>query len=149
MITYWSMRLKNNILLGLILIITLGSCRNKSQTENTESLDNTDEIVMKDFTNFYDQFQQDSAYQMNHIVFPLPSKAEQDGWLVDVKIEKEDWKIHKPLDDMGGTYQTTLQNLNGIVIEQTVDYTGQFSMIRRFAKLGDEWNLIYYKPMGK
>lgn len=106
-----------------------------------------------DFETFYEKFHKDTAYQIAHIVFPLegePAKKE-DGSAPDpnFKWQKNTWLMHKPYDDMGGTFSRSFLSFNDIVTEEIADGTGQFTMTRRFAKLDGAWHLIYYKEMGK
>lgn len=109
--------------------------------------------IPEDFISFYNQFHTDTAYQLQHILFPLqgiPSlKAGDDITGMQWWFEKDGWKYHKPFNDMDGTYTRSFDNFAGIITETIVDNTGQFTMVRRFTKSSeDEWTLIYYKEMG-
>lgn len=112
------------------------------------------ETLGEDFLTFYEQFHADSIFQVNHITWPLdglPSNADS-ATLVDgnYKWTPENWVFHRPLDE--GNQEFTRQQStfgDGMVIEIIKHQSGQYGMIRRFAKLGDEWHLIYYAGMNK
>lgn len=107
----------------------------------------------EEFLAFYDQFAKDSLFQLEHIVFPLEGiKAVTDSTQVinpDFKWQKENWVIHKPFDDMGGSFSREFMDIQGIVIEFISDESGQFTMERRFGKLSSGWHMIYYREMGR
>ena len=70
----------------------------------------------------------DSLYQMSHIVFPVSGKTDTSKWL------KSEWKLHKPFNDLGGTYVREFENFAGIITESIQDTRGTVSIKRRFAK---------------
>lgn len=98
-----------------------------------------------DFIEFYKLFHQDSAYQVAHITFPL-SGILQDTAGRDSAITwlAENWKIHKQVipDDLWAVDFTV--PMEGVVIEFIHARNAGYYMERRFAKMGDAWNLIYY-----
>lgn len=129
--------------------ILLSSCKNK--TEQTEAVPLYE---TKEFLDFYERFSTDSAFQMEHVVFPLDGirapENQTDTVSLSYQWQKEEWKIHNKFDDADGTFSKEMMDLAGkMVIEIISDESGTFSMERRFAKLSDGWNLIYYKEMGK
>ena len=103
-----------------------------------------------DFLTFYNEFHRDSTYQMAHISFPLKGMKviEDIGGGEEYMYSQDEWIIHKPFDDMGGTFTRSFEEFGGIVAETMIANGGQFISVRRFAKLSGEWNLIFYKPMG-
>jgi hypothetical protein len=107
----------------------------------------------EEFLTFYDRFAEDSLFQLEHTVFPLEGvKAVLDSSQVinpNFKWQKENWVIHKPFDDMGGSFSREFMDVNGIVIEFISDESGQFTMERRFGKLSSGWHMIYYREMGR
>jgi hypothetical protein len=136
-----------------LLIFSLGvsSCKSKNNAENDEAIPLYE---TEEFKTFYKQFSTDSAFQMEHIVFPLEGMRapnnEKDMNSLSYQWQKEDWKVHSAFDDANGTFSIEMLDLSGkMVIEIISDESGLFSMERRFAKLSDGWNLIYYKEMGK
>lgn len=122
-----------------------------SANENTEEVVNESTSSAKltnGFIQFYDRFHSDSAYQMEHIVFPLegiPAGLEDGVIPENFSWQKEDWKLHKLFDGSDGKFVQTLDEVgNALVIDQIKDAAGDYGMQRRFAKMGDEWFLIYY-----
>ena len=101
-----------------------------------------------DFKPFYNSFQSDSLFQLDHIAFPLEMVSD-DTLQVNEKWHRENWKVHKPFDDMNGAFSRNFEVSGDFVVEHIIDLTGEFTMMRRFAKLSDGWNLIYYRPMGR
>ena len=56
--------------------------------------------------------------------------------------------MHRPFDNGGGEFKRSFINFNNIITEEIADRSGQFTMIRRFSKMDEDWYLIYYKEMG-
>ena len=141
-----------NFSLLLIIVTFVAGCKDKSAILDDDLSGGIVTKLSPDFLNFYDEFTADSLFQINHIIFPLEGlrarKSEDDNEALEVKWEKESWRIHKKFDDMDDTFQRQFVDFNGIVTENISDKTGQFTMIRRFAKIGDQWMLIFYKEMG-
>ena len=129
-----------------LLIISCG--RNKQEEQPAEA-----GSLPADFEKFYEKFHQDTAYQVAHILFPLEGQQakKDDATSQDpnFKWQKKGWLMHKPYDDMGGTFSRSFLSFNDIVTEEIADGTGQFSMTRRFTKMDGDWYLIYYKEMGR
>lgn len=141
----------NIYLLVFFVFVSILACRNKDQ----QVLDTKENVqtLPSDFEVFYEKFHTDTAFQMAHIVFPLEGRpALRDGAPAldpSFRWEKSTWIIHRPYDDMGGSFSRSFLFFNDIVTEQIEDGTGQFTMVRRFAKMQGDWFLIYYKEMGK
>jgi hypothetical protein len=131
----------------IFLLFCVVACKNKEVS--AELLNGN---VPADFLDFYDRFSNDTVFQLQSIVFPLegrPSfKDGVDSIPVDFKWQKETWYIHKPYSDPQGTFTRTFTVFNDIVSEDIRDDSGQFTMIRRFARTSDGWKLIYFKEMG-
>jgi hypothetical protein len=133
-----------------ILSFAILSCRNKADT-----VESGDQPVFetKEFQDFYKQFGADSAFQMEHVVFPLEGmKAPADTTTMadqDFRWQMEDWVIHRPYDDSNGTFNREFKSINGVVIEKIYDNSGTFTMERRFGKLSSGWHLIYYRELGR
>lgn len=103
----------------------------------------------RDFQAFYEKFHQDSVFQLNHINFPLegiPDNAgNYEGDLNSFRWEKESWQVHRPIDFEKSGYKQELNTFSdNMVVERIVHESGDYAMMRRFARLGDEWYLIYY-----
>ena len=108
----------------------------------------------EDFETFYKRFHRDSAFQMDHIIFPLegvPANAASRGIdLESFRWEKEDWVIHKEFD-LGTQYQRnfTLGFENTVILENIQHKTSGFGILRRFVKTGEDYFLIYYADMNQ
>jgi hypothetical protein len=141
----------NKISLFIILACTVYACKTKENTDHAAQP--TANNMPADFEVFYEKFGKDTAYQMKHIIFPLegrPSlKNETDSIPPDFKWQKKSWVLHRTYDDMNGTFSRSFLNFHNIITEEITDNSGQFSMIRRFSKMDNDWYLIYYKEMGR
>jgi len=146
-LTTTTLLLPNN-LSYLILICFLPfffSCKNNSSSVEASTTDNSsiveeDENVVhipEDFPAFYANFHVDPEFQLEHVQFPLSGKSETEKWKL------EDWEFHQPFNNPD-EFKRDIDNLGGIITETIIDNNGMFFIVRRFAKLGDEWNLIYY-----
>ncbi|MFN7116206.1 MAG: hypothetical protein ACK4TA_05365 [Saprospiraceae bacterium] len=107
-----------------------------------------------DFKTFYERFHQDAEYQLAHITFPLeglPSDADADllesgnfYW------QEEEWELHRPFDVEHSAFkQEFIRFGDDLVVEKIIHQSGEYGSIRRFAKMGDEWYLIYYAGMNR
>jgi hypothetical protein len=138
-------------LILLSTIFTIG-CKDKAASLDEDLSGGTVTKLSSDFLTFYDQFTEDSLFQIDHIIFPLEGirarVSEDDEEPLELKWEKDTWRIHKKFNDVDETFTRQFVDFNGIVTENISDKTGQFTMIRRFAKIGDQWMLIFYKEMG-
>lgn len=105
-----------------------------------------------DFEEFYEKFHTSDAFQMEHTIFPLkglPGAADAET------IEKnnfywqaEDWKMHHKLVNPDNLFEQTFLMIDDKLIIDKIDLAGQgMGMERRFAKLDDDWYLIYYIAM--
>ncbi len=106
-----------------------------------------------DFADFYHQFHYDSLFQLRHIIFPLEGIPPRDstGSIPDhFRWQKESWVIHRPFNDQDGNFVQEFTRVgSNMVVEQIQDTGGNFGMQRRFARIGDEWHLIYYAAMNQ
>ncbi len=139
------------IITALLFLFFLKKQANKEAliaNDNIEVASEPSAKLTNGFIQFYDRFHSDSVYQMEHIVFPLegiPARLE-DGIVPEgFAWQKETWKLHKLFDGSDGKFVQTLDEVgNALVIDQIKDTAGDYGMQRRFAKMGDEWFLIYY-----
>jgi hypothetical protein len=109
----------------------------KSQTSGTT--DNNVVEIPEDFISFYERFHTDSLFQVEHIIFPLKESSDSTMWL------QSDWQLHRPFDSMNGEFVRSFDNINGMIIETIKEKNGFVEITRRFGKIGDEYNLIYYR----
>ena len=135
-------------LLFFLLFPLLFSCRREAPA------DQLPDSLEPDFVDFYEKFHRDSAFQMSHIVFPLqglPSEVDS-LTLAEGRFywQQEDWIMHRPLDAGDQDFQRIFTPLNrDLIVEKIVHKTTGFGMMRRWARMGEEWYLIYYAGMNR
>lgn len=104
-----------------------------------------------DFQQFYISFHTDSAYQLDHILFPLegiPAAITDGQDPADFKWEKEGWKLHSLDHFDADTYSIRRDVIDSTVVTEYIqDKASGFGIKRRFAKFEDQWFLIYYSAM--
>lgn len=105
-----------------------------------------------DFEAFYNRFMTDSIYQMEHIIFPLegiPDHADSTKIRgTSFRWTKEGWVMHRKFDPANSGYKVEFIPFgNDLMVENITHHSGQYGMMRRFAKLNNEWQLIYYVGM--
>lgn len=103
----------------------------------------------RDFVAFYERFHADSVFQKAHVQFPLAGLPDNaDSTLLrngHFQWEAATWKIHRSIDFSGGEFTRQIQTLgDGLIIERILHRSARFAMERRFARINDEWMLIYY-----
>ena len=106
-------------LYGFLFLLLLLSCKDNKPSV-TEKI--ADEIP-EEFYEFYNKFSSDSAYQMQHIIFPLDGKSAEDSLRNQAFLwQKDTWIIHQPFDDMGG-FSQSWYNVNSVIIEKKLTTT--------------------------
>ncbi len=104
-----------------------------------------------DFVTFYERFHADSAFQMEHIIFPLPGlprNADSTLLVNGFQWERENWIIHRPVDYTNSDFQREFIPFgDDILIEQIHHRRNDLGMIRRWQRSNGEWNLIYYAAL--
>ena len=105
-----------------------------------------------DFITFYDQFHEDSIYQLEHIAFPLsgiPPNIDS-TFTGSYFWQEKEWQLHRPFDAMDGEFVQHFRSIGEeIIIEEIQHRSGQYGMQRRFARLSNGWNLIFYAAMNQ
>lgn len=131
------MKYKFKLLLGLMLAgVLLTSCRPKKADYS-------------EFSEFYEKFMQDSLFQVQHISFPLegiPDNAvAYEDSLQNFRWTAENWRMHRPIDFEQTKFEQNFQTLGDeLIIENIVEPRVGYGMVRRWAKIGGQWSLIYY-----
>lgn len=100
-----------------------------------------------DFIEFYEKFHNDSLYQIRHCLFPMEGLPDQADSTVNVKEfrwTEKTWKMHHALSDSTGLVKSFSKLGENMITERMLDEKQGLGMERRFAKMGNEWNLIYY-----
>ncbi len=119
-------------------------------TDSTTPSSRTDLGLPDAFEEFYDKFHEDTAYQMQHISFPLEGLrafSSIDSSVQNRPWTKNEWVYHSRIDPEIG-YQVEFDVLTDEFITETItDTSGTYAMQRRFALTSDGWQLIYYVEM--
>lgn len=129
----------------------LASCQGNREGEERNASAGEPEETPIDFQEFYLDFHTDSAYQMEHILFPLdglPAADTATDRSGNFKWQKENWKLHS-LDHFDPQTFTVERDITDstLVTEYIRDKATGFAIKRRFAKFDDQWFLIYYAAM--
>jgi len=130
------------ISIAVACIAIFGACRSESQQE------------LRKFDAFYQRFMSDSLFQMEHIIFPLeglPDNADSATISSNTfRWERDNWVMHRRFDPQNsGFILEFIPFGDNLMVEKIVHRTGEYGMIRRFAKLDNEWNLIYYAGLNR
>ena len=116
-----------------------------SQVETTENQE-----LPENFVEFYNKFYSDSTYQMNHILFPLNGYAESNDSVRQMQAKTwtvDDWKIHRPFNDMNGTFERYFAVDGNVISEFHESTNGMFIAEKRFTPIRNEYQLIYYQDL--
>lgn len=102
---------------------------------------------------FYNRFHQDSAFQMDHILFPLeglPSYADSSMLQArEFRWTRDNWKLQRGFDVTSGFEREFTPVTERIIVERMVHESGDFAMERRWAFLKEDWYLIYYAGINR
>lgn len=144
-------RLMKSILSFILFALLMAGCQ---QTNDQQSQNQTPELVLpEDFTEFYEKFHNDTAYQMAHIVWPLPGRPSMLDSTVNYQggaysYQKEDWIPHKPLS-ADTKFDREYEIVSDFIINETFSHRDMpITVLRRFAKTSDGWQLIFYAGPG-
>ena len=148
--------------MSTMMILGVSSCKNSSKIPSLKdkaefgnsAIDIEFENLPSDFKEFYYAFHKDSIFQMSSIFFPLeglPNEADPE-FIGNEKYfwSADQWIFQKEVIHKGELYETEYRNINNILIEETItERKNDLKLIRRFAKTGSGWRLIYYAGMNK
>ncbi|MCB0558408.1 MAG: hypothetical protein H6573_24350 [Lewinellaceae bacterium] len=138
------------ILLITTLSLSLFSCRDQNDSKLREQLP----AEYQDFADFYERFHQDSLYQMEHIIFPLEGLPRQaDSTLIAggaFRWQKDSWRMQRGFNLESSSFEQQLIPISeDLIIEKITHKVGDLAMQRRFARLGEDWYLIYYADLNR
>ncbi|MEY4904094.1 MAG: hypothetical protein RLZZ292_1909 [Bacteroidota bacterium] len=137
--------------LMFFLFASFLACK-KKETNTTNNAPQTVNLPT-DFEAFYEKFHTDSLYQLQHISFPLkgvPMGADSMSLANGYYFQPEYWVLQHKVDFSDGKYTRDFQLLGENIVTETIMQTDEpYGMQRRFAKLGNEWSLIYYVAMNQ
>ncbi len=148
--TFWYMHWKKIskwfvLILPMLFVVACG--------ENSNGIDQgqTEDTSLEDFEVFYERFHTDSIFQIEHIQWPLeglPAHSDTLSNPARFRWQQENWVLHKPFNDALTGFSKSLSSMGeGLMVEKIVHEEGGFHMERRFAKIDDEWKLIYYAAL--
>ena len=139
-----------------VISIMFSQCKPKTDVTSQNEVPKKLELS-QEFKDFLLKFETDSTYQMAHIAFPLegairapqnnllPDEQERYDSLVPYRWRKNKWKIHHKFNSYDNIFKRKYFILTeDMILEKTSGVNGLFQMERRFAKMNDGWNLIYY-----
>ncbi len=139
------------LFLGILVSPFLFSCGGK-KAENVVEIPGENSNDDEGFGEFYKRFHQDPEFQLERITFPLrglPMMA--DSMLLkygEHYYEKDGWKILQEVDwDTSKTFVRTLEPTGIGIVNEYICTHDKFCISRRFAKLHNGWNLIYYEDL--
>ena len=138
----------NRFLLLALLAIGSISC-GTDQSADTSTGTKGQAEPYQEFAAFYDRFHQDSAFQMERILFPLPGlPREADSALIASGLYRwtpETWRMQRPLNPESSNFKRELIPVSkDLIIEKLVQPEYNLQIERRFSRLEDGWHLIYY-----
>ena len=151
------LKLRGCFVYSAILLYSLSFTNCKKAVTNVEKQAVESEAVIDtlpdDFVTFFERFHTDSAFQLEHIIFPLeglPGSIEETDTIATQRYfwQRQDWVKHNPFTDPAHQFEHWYEVLDTRLIEHWVQLKGTKMVIqRRFAKLDDGWYLIYYAGM--
>ena len=137
-----------NLLFPFLLVLTLGAC-------NGTAAEQDDEVsALREFAQFYERFHQDTAFQVERVLFPLPGlPREADSRLItdgSFRWTRENWRMQKPINFQESQFEQQLVRVSkGLIIEKIINKEYGLQIERRFSRLEDGWHLIYYSALNK
>lgn len=142
------------ILFSFSLIALLVGCNgNDNSTANpaTASPVETTTELPAGFSDFYDRFHRDSAFQYNHIQWPLraiPDRPLEEG--EKFFFTPDTWRRQQLISPTSGYTSHFTVLTDDMVIEQIIKSADKTGLERRFLR-DDElgWKLIYYQGLRK
>lgn len=117
--------------------------------------DQNDEVsALREFAQFYDRFHQDTAFQMERVLFPLPGlPREADSSLIasgSFRWTPDNWRMQKPIKFEESNFEQQLVRVSkDLIIEKIINKEYGLQIERRFSRLEDGWYLIYYSALNK
>ena len=139
----------SRIIILLYLSLSIVACRHDApQSADADQQEEEITELPDDFVEFYELFHADTNYQLDHIAFPLSGKPASGVFnmeLTDFKWTRDGWKMHQRMADDDDTFDKKYVVYSKDMITEII-YAPDFGyyMERRFGRLSDGWNLIYY-----
>jgi len=134
--------------IAILILLCMCSCKHQQRTPQDATEQDEAPELPADFIAFYKLFHNDSAFQVDHIVFPLSGMARDTAGRDSAIVWKqENWTLHNAVvpDDFWEVDFT--MPLEHIVVEFIHARQGGYWLERRFAKMDTSWYLIYYSDL--
>ncbi len=147
--------------LGLLLLLagfcTFIACNSGPQNAaNAMSLSDVPEVGAKveNFKTFYERFHQDSAFQMERILFPLQGykvmETDSQQVVAPHYYQPEEWELFRPINPgVDGLERIFPAADESLVIERLYVTTGtlRYEIERRYLLQDKGWMLIFYSGL--
>ena len=136
-----------------VLLTALIQCKtegNNTSDTTGSSREQAKNELPRDFLDFYDKFHADSAYQVDHITWPLRGipriKDQSIEDLENFHWKKENWELHQKPHFNNKDYVVKFDlSVPNIITEHIIMNKSNLRMMRRFARSNKgEWFLIFY-----
>lgn len=143
------MKLKYIFFLAFLSLLTITSCKNTNSDEEVSIQTKDFKSLPSDFQEFYIKFHTDTSFQYTHVSFPMQGhiihKHPEGDTIESVTWTKKNWIIHERFDTGNKAFKQDFQLVSdNAIFESITGLEGMFRIEKRYAKLSDGWNLIYY-----
>ncbi|NBC07394.1 MAG: hypothetical protein GVY26_09395 [Bacteroidetes bacterium] len=137
-----------HLLFFFLLALSISACN------GTEAEQDDEVSALREFAQFYERFHQDTAFQMERVLFPLPGlPREADSSLIAsgrFRWTKDNWRMQQPINFEESQFEQQLVRVSkDLIIEKIVNKEYGLKIERRFSRLEDGWHLIYYSALNK
>ncbi|TXB63773.1 hypothetical protein [Phaeodactylibacter luteus] len=134
-------------MIGALMAVAAVGCAPKGAPEDGSR-------PFREFAEFYERFHQDTAFQRERIVFPLPGlPQEADSALIASGLFRwtpQTWQLQGAIDFSRSEFRQELTPVGrDLIIEKIVQPEYGLQIERRFSRLEDGWHLIYYAGLNR
>lgn len=143
------MKLKYIFFITFLSLLIIASCKNTNSEEEVSIQAKDFKSLPIDFQEFYIKFHTDTSFQYTHVSFPMQGhiihKHPEGDTIESVTWTKKNWRIHERFDTNNKAFKQDFQLVSdNAIFESITGLEGMFRIEKRYAKLSDGWNLIYY-----
>jgi hypothetical protein len=136
-------------LLTFLSFLIIVSCKNYDNAEEISIQAKDFKSLPVGFQEFYIKFHADTSFQYTHVSFPMQGhiihKHPEGDTTESVTWTKKNWRIHEQFDTNNKAFTQDFQLVSdNAILESITGLEGMFRIEKRYAKLSDGWNLIYY-----
>ncbi|MFP4093547.1 MAG: DUF4348 domain-containing protein [Cyclobacteriaceae bacterium] len=125
-----------NIFWLIFLLLFSAACRSSRQAKSPE-----------DFTQFYERFLTDSAFQMSRIDFPLPGLRPDESEDTAYQWTREEWiMLKKP--ELDSTYLRELEVSDTLATDEIYMESSGFYFKMVYEPIKRKWHLVYLIDSG-